>query len=99
MTLCYKVRIKSHVCSDHFGFGKYGSPIERLLRRSQKVNLECFSLHVCQISVLVDKSAQSSPLEPGLLHYQTSLYIQQITVSMFTTKGTGDTVYVAIILL
>ena len=38
--------------SGHIGFGKYGGPTERLLRGPQKMNLECFGLHVCQISCL-----------------------------------------------
>ena len=31
--------------SGQIGFGKYEGPIERLLRRPQKMNLECFGLH------------------------------------------------------
>ena len=48
--------------STHIGFGKYGGPIERLLRRPQKMNLDYLyaKFHACrQICTIF-------PLEPRL---------------------------------
>ena len=47
-----KLGLNHILASGHIGFGKYGCPTERLLRRPQKMNLECFGPHVCQISCL-----------------------------------------------
>ena len=46
--------------SGHIGFGKYGGPIGSLLRRPQKMNLECL--------VYMYAKFHASPLEPGLSH-------------------------------
>ena len=45
--------------SGHIGFGKYGGPIERLLRSPQKMYLKMFWSTCRPNFMLVDKSAQS----------------------------------------
>ena len=49
--------------SGHIEFGKYGGPIERLLRLNE---FRMFFSTCMPNIMLVDKSVQSSPLEPGL---------------------------------
>ena len=56
-----------NVASGHIGFGKYGGPKEHQLRRPQKNEFRIFWSTSMPNFMLVDKSAQSSPLRPGLM--------------------------------
>ena len=52
--------------SGHIGFGKYGGPIESLLSAPSKNEFRMLWSTCMPNFMLVDKSAQSSPLDPGL---------------------------------
>ena len=60
-----KLCLNQIVASGHIGFGKYGGPKERLLR-ALKHEIRMFWSTSMPNFMLVDKSAQSSPLGPGL---------------------------------